>query len=104
VEEAGDVDRQVVVVVGMGEFDERLGDEDAGVVDQRVDAPKERQRLADDALGGRRVGDVAGDGENVRVTARRDRPRVGDDAVVAIAVGPNQLGAEPLGRAGNDVY
>jgi hypothetical protein len=42
VEEAGDVDRQVVVVVCLGEFDEWLGDEDAGVVDQRVHAPKAR--------------------------------------------------------------
>jgi hypothetical protein len=54
VEEAGDVDRQVVVVVGLGEFDERLRDEDPGVVDQRVDAPKKRQasRMTRSAVAG----------------------------------------------------
>ena len=56
--------------VGLGVLGERLGDEDAGVVDQRVDAAELRATAsAIDPLGGRRVGDVAGDGQNV---GRRD--------------------------------
>ena len=52
--------------VGLGVLGERLGDEDAGVVDQRIDAAEPGHGFGDHALGGLRVGDVAGDGENVR--------------------------------------
>jgi hypothetical protein len=40
VEEAGDVDAQHGGEVVRGVLDERLGDEDAGVVDERIDAPE----------------------------------------------------------------
>jgi hypothetical protein len=40
VKEAGDVDAQDRRVVGLGVLRERFGDEDAGVVDERVDAPE----------------------------------------------------------------
>ena len=40
VKEAGDVDAEHRRVIGLGVLGERLGDENAGVVDQRVDAPE----------------------------------------------------------------
>jgi hypothetical protein len=39
VKEAGDVDAQDRSIVGFGVLGERFGDKDAGVVDERVDAP-----------------------------------------------------------------
>jgi hypothetical protein len=56
---------------------ERLGDEDAGVVDQGVDAPEARQRVAGDPVRGGGLGDVSLDGEHVRVLRRLDRAGVG---------------------------
>ena len=52
---------------------ERLCDEDAGIVDQRVDAAEARDGLRDDAFGGGRVGDVAGE--------RRGRRRRSDGLI-----------------------
>ena len=82
-------------IVFGGVVGERLGDEDAGVVDQRVDAAEARDRLRDDALGGRRIGDVAGDGQDVRIGGRLDRAGIGDDAVVAVAVRLDQAAPMP---------
>ena len=66
VEEARDVDADHGRIVFGGVLRERLGDEDAGVVDQRVDAAEALDGLRDHALGGVPVGDVAGHGEHVR--------------------------------------
>ena len=89
-------------IVGLGVIGERLGDEDAGVVDQRVDAAEPRHGFRDHALGGLGIGDVAGDGQDVVIVRRLDRARGGDDAVVAVAIRLHQGRADALRCAGND--
>ena len=60
-EEAAEVERQNRSVIVVGIVGERLGDEDAGIVDQRVDAAEAFERLRDDALRRLGIGDVAGE-------------------------------------------
>src|SRR5471030_298596 len=60
VEEPVEVHAQHIFVVFVGVAGEGFGDEDTGVVDQAVDAAKVRHAFADYALGGGRVGDIAG--------------------------------------------
>src|SRR3954469_16336726 len=64
-------DQRAELVVGV--VGERLGDEDAGVVDQGVDAAETAQCLRDHAFGRGRVRDVAAYGHDVRVRGGRDR-------------------------------
>ena len=64
--------------------------------------PKRATAFGDDALGGLRIGDVAGDGENVVIVRRLDRARGGDDAVVAFAIGLDERRADALRCAGDD--
>ncbi len=102
VKEARDIDADIVGVVLGGELGEGLGKEDAGIVDQRVDASKTLQAFADDALGGFGQADVAWHGEDIGVCSGFDRTGTGDNAIVPIAIGPNQARANPLGGAGDD--
>ena len=88
--------------VGLGVLGERLGDEDPGVVDQRIDPAELLDRPADHPVGDRRVGDVAGDGQHVRRGVGLDGPRVGDDAVAPVEEPADQSRADPLRRAGDD--
>ena len=80
VEEAGEIGRELGVEVLGRVVGEGLGDEDAGIVDQRVDPPEPRDRLPNDALGGRRIADVAADRQDVlsrrsaRSSGRSPRP------------------------------
>ena len=69
VEEPGQVHRDHAGEVGLGVLGERLGDEHPGVVDQRVDPAELLDRAPDHPVGDRRVGDVAGDGEDVALEA-----------------------------------
>lgn len=102
VEEAVEVHGQHVYVVFVGVVGEGFGDEDAGVVDQAVDAAEARHAFVDYALGGGRVGDVAGHREDVRVGGWLDRTRGGHHAIIEGAVGLNHSGADALGGTGND--
>ena len=75
----GDVGRVVVVRIG----DERLGDERAGVVDQRVDAAEAAQRLLEDPIRGVRVSDISLHRHQVLIATWFYRSRSGNDAIVA---------------------
>ncbi len=67
VEEAVQIGRQHRGIVLVGVVGERLGDEDAGIVDQRVDLTELLERLLDDALGSLGIADVARDRQDIRV-------------------------------------
>ena len=102
VEEAVEVHRQHVGVVFSGVRGERLGDEDPGVVDQRIDTAKTCDRFADNTLCGGGFADVAGHGEDVRIGRRLDRTRSGDDLVTEFTEGLDHAVAETLGCASDD--
>jgi hypothetical protein len=70
VKKACDIDAQDRRVVCLGVLGERFADKDAGVVDQRVDAPEPGHAFRDSTLGRFSIGDIAGDDQNV-VIARR---------------------------------
>ena len=89
-------------VVGGGVVGERLGDERARVVDQGVDAAEPSERSADDAVGGLRIGDVSGDGEQVRVPGRLDRAGAGHHRPALPAVAGDKPGADAPGGAADD--
>jgi DNA-binding CsgD family transcriptional regulator len=89
-------------VVLRGVLGERLGDEHAGVVDQRVDAPEPLQRGVGDPVGGGGLGDVAGHGEHVRVLRGPDLAGVGHHRPAPPAVPGHQPRADALGTSGDD--
>lgn len=60
VKEASDVGAQKRLVVVLGVLGKWLGDEDASVVDERVDAPEAGHAFGDRTLGGFSISDVAG--------------------------------------------
>ena len=95
-EESAEVDADQQGVVLGGVVGERLGDEDAGVVDQGVDASETLQRSADDLVGGGGLGDVAVDGEHVGVLGRLHRAGGSDHAPALSAIGGDQAGADTL--------
>ena len=64
--------------------------------------PKRSSAVRDDPPGGFRLADVARHGQHVRVGSGLDRPGSGDHAIVPVAIGAHQVGADPLGRAGDD--
>ena len=101
VKEAGDIHAEIEIIVLLSEVDERLRNEDAGIVHERVDPAKALQAFSDDPLGGLRLADIARNGEDTGVCTLLDRSGGGDHAVVAIAIGPNQGGADALRRAGD---
>ena len=82
----------------------RLRDEDAGVVDKRVDAAEPGDGFGDHALSGLRISDIAGNGENFIVVRRLDRAGGRHYAVVAVTVGLHKGRADTLRCAGNDCY
>src|SRR5580704_14226195 len=90
VKKPGDVDAQDRHVVGLDVLGERFGDEDAGVVDERVDPPEPGHPFKDRTLGRLPIGDIAGHREDLIIVRRSDRARGRDDPVVAIAVRPDE--------------
>src|SRR3979409_1363053 len=102
VKEAGKVDAQHGYVVGFGVLGEGLGDEDAGIVDERVDAPEPGHALGDHTLRRSPIGDVAGHREDFIIVRRLERSRRRDDAVIAIAVRLDESRADTLRRSGDD--
>src|SRR5216683_1472691 len=101
-EESGEVDAGHQGVVPGGVVGERIGDVDAGVVDERVDAAEASECSADDPAGGGAVGEVAVDGEHVWVLGRLHCAGGSYHAPALPAVGGDQAGADALGAAGDD--
>src|ERR1700733_12470016 len=101
-EEPAQVDPGEQGVVRGGVVGERLGDEHAGVVDQRVDAAEPLQRTLDDPVGGGRLRDVALDREHARVRRRPDRPGAGYHRPAAAEVSGHQAGPDALRASGDD--
>jgi hypothetical protein len=91
--------------VGLRIVDERLGDEDAGIVHQRVDASIALDGRADDALGSVGRGDIAVDRQHRGISrniAAPDRAGGRDDAVADGAEALHQMSADAARRAGDD--
>jgi hypothetical protein len=87
-----DSDREVVgCVVG-----ERLRDEDAGVVDEGVDAPEAFKCPTDDPVGGGGIGDVSFDAEHARVPSWLERARSGDNRPAPPPILCDKAGADAL--------
>jgi hypothetical protein len=102
VEEPGEVDTQDGSVVGLGILGEGFGDEDAGVVDERVDTTEPAHAFGDCPLRRFPVGDVAGDGENIVVIRLLDGSRGRNHSVVALAIRLDESGADSLRCARDD--
>ncbi len=90
-EEASEVHARNRCVVFSGVPSEWLGNEDAGVVDQRIDAAEACHSLRNHAARGSRVGDIARHRQNVGIIRRPDGPCRCDNAVVAFAESLDQF-------------
>src|SRR5438270_4654278 len=101
-EEPGEVDRDDVGVVLGGVIGERLGDEDASVVDQRVDPAELTQALADDRFGGGGIADVTLNGKHADVFRRLDGARVRDYRVAEFPVCGDERLSDSLRGPGDD--
>jgi hypothetical protein len=75
-----DIDGQHVSKIFVRIVGEMFCDEDARIVDERVDAAEELQRLRDDAFRGFGIGDVTGNRQDVRIRRRLDRADIRDNA------------------------
>src|SRR3989442_919045 len=100
--EPGEVDRDDVGVVLGGVIGERLGDEDASVVDQRVDPAELLQALANDLFGGGGIADVTLNGKDADVFRRLDGARVRYYRVAEFPVGGDERLSDPLRGPGDD--
>src|SRR6516225_3295885 len=101
-EEAVKIDAQYVGVVFVRIFGERLSDENAGIVDERVDAAEAPEGLRHDAFRSLGVGDVAGNRQNVRIGRRLDRAGARDNTEIAFPVTLDKGFADASRRAGDD--
>ena len=70
IEKPVQVRRKEIPILLIGTLRELVGNENSGVVDQRIDAAEARQRFFNDHLAGRRVADVASDCQIVRIVRR----------------------------------
>jgi hypothetical protein len=95
-EESGQVDAGDQRVIVGGVVGEGLGDEDARVIDQGVDAAEAIKRPAHDPVGGGLLGDVALDREDVRVLRRLDAMRIRHDRPASLPVRLDEAGADTL--------
>lgn len=86
VEKPGDVDAQHRSEILAGVAGERLGDEDAGVVDERVNPPEPIDPCGDYALGRLGFRDIAGYGQNVVIIRPVNRTRRCDDPVTQASI------------------
>src|SRR4051812_14310717 len=96
VEETGGIDSSDRSVLSFGVFGERLRDEDAGVVDQRVDTSEAGNGFEYCALSGGTLTDIAPDRNDLIIFARLDCTRDGDNSVVAIAICLDQSRTDSL--------
>ena len=102
VEEPGQVHGHHRRVVVRRVVDERLADEDPGVVDQGVDPSEVLERQLDDPLGGLGVGDVPRHGEQAGIVGGGHRARRAHHRVTGGAKGSDNAGPDPLRGAGDD--
>src|SRR5579883_3265414 len=102
VKEASNVGAQESLVVSLGVLGERLGNEDASVVDERVDTPESGHAFRNSTLGGFSLSDVTGDCQNFIIVRRLDRARGRDHPIVALAVRLDESCSNALRRAGNN--
>jgi hypothetical protein len=102
VKEPHKVDTQHSGVISLGILSERLGDEYAGVVDERIDAPEPGQAFGNHTLGRVPVGNVAGHHQDSVIVGRLDRPRRRDHPVIATAICFDKGRAHALRCAGDD--
>ena len=102
VEESCQIDAEHHRVIGLAVLREGLRDEDAGVVDERVDTPEPRHAFGDRTLGRPPVSDVARNGQDVRVVGSSDRARNRDDPVAATAIPLDERCADALRCASDD--
>src|SRR6266550_6686365 len=100
--ESGEVDRDDVGVVLGGVIGQRLGDEDAGVVDQRVNPAELTQALADDLFGGGGIADVTLNGKHAGVFRRLDGARVRYYRVAEFPVCGDERLSDSLRGPGDD--
>ena len=80
---------------------EQFGDKDAGVIDERVDAPEPSKAFDDRPFGRLAFGDIAGQRKDFMVVRRFDRTRRRDHPVMAIAVCIDEGRANALRRTSN---
>jgi hypothetical protein len=64
-------------------------DEDAGIVDERIDAAEALERLRRDAFRGSGIAYVAGNRQDIRIRRGPDRAGIRDNAEIAIAISPD---------------
>src|SRR5258708_2107569 len=102
VKEASEVDAQHSRVISLGILSERLGDEYASVVDERIDAPKPGQAFGNRTLGRLPVGNVAGHHQDLVIVGWPDRPCRRDHPVIAIAICFDKGCAHALRGASDD--
>ncbi len=102
VEEAVEVHRGHGGVVVGGVVGERLGDEDACVVDQGVDPAEPFDGRLRRPFGGGAVGDVALHCDDAGVVGGGDRAGDRDDGVTEPAVRLDEAGSDALRRAGDE--
>src|SRR5216684_1015807 len=88
--------------IRLGILSERLGDEYASVVDERIDAPEPRQALGNRTLGRLPVGNVAGHHQDLVIVGRPDRPCRRDHPVIAMAICFDKGCAHALRGASDD--
>src|SRR6516165_4337208 len=88
--------------VGFGIFRKGLCDEQAGIVDERIDPSVALDGKSHDAIGGLCARDVAIDSSDRRIVALVDRTRAGNDMIADVTIGPEQCRANASRRAGDD--
>jgi hypothetical protein len=102
VKEAREVDAQHGRVISLSILSERLGDEYASVVDERIDTSESGQAFGNRTLGRLAVGNVAGHRQDLVIVGWPDRPRRRDHRVIAIAICFDKGCAHALRGASDD--
>jgi hypothetical protein len=102
VKEAREIDAQHRSIISLGILSERLGDEYASIVDERIDAPEPGQAFGNRTLGRLPVGNVAGHHQDLVIVARPDRSCRRDHTVIESAIGFDKGCAHAPRCAGDD--
>jgi hypothetical protein len=100
-EEPRDIDTKDSRIVSLGVFGEGLGDEDAGVIDERVDPSEPRHTHGNRIFGRFPVSDVPRYNENIGIARRLYRACCRHYAVPAIGIGCDKGCTDTLRCAGN---
>jgi len=78
--------------------------EHAGVVYQRVNPAELLNRTLDDAVGNRRDGNIASDGQDICRGTRFDRSRVGDNPITSVEESSDESRTDSLRCPRDDHY